>query len=60
MSPLNKNQAEVRFYVRAEVAHGVSIRLSGSIPQLGYFSPSNSIELYTSPQEYAPPFFVDI
>lgn len=47
-----KNQVEVTFKVRAEVPHGVTIRVSGSVAQLGYFSPLNSIPLYTSPQEY--------
>lgn len=41
----------VRFQVRADVPHGVNIRLSGSIAQLGYFSPASSLEMYTTPQE---------
>lgn len=51
MSSLFRNQVEVTFRVRAEVPHGVTIRVSGSVAQLGYFSPINSIPLYTSPEE---------
>ena len=52
MIPIGKNFAEVEFRVRAEVPHGVTLRLSGSVSQLGYSSPSNSIPLYTSPTEF--------
>ena len=51
MSLIGKNFAEVEFRVKAEVPHGVTIRLSGSVSQLGYSSPSNAIPLYTSPEE---------
>ena len=52
MIPIGKNFAEVEFRVKAEVPHGVTLRLSGSVSQLGYSSPSNSIPLYTSPTEF--------
>ena len=52
MAPNGRNVTTVRFQVRADVPHGVNIRLSGSLAQLGYFSPASSIEMYTSPQEY--------
>lgn len=52
MIPIGKNFAEVEFRVKAEVPYGVTLRLSGSVSQLGYSSPSNSIPLYTSPTEF--------
>lgn len=51
MAPIGKNFVEVEFRVKAEVPYGVTLRLSGSVSQLGYSSPSNSIPLYTSPEE---------
>lgn len=51
MGPIGKNFVEVEFKVKAEVPPGVTVRLSGSVSQLGYSSPSNSIPLYTSPTE---------
>lgn len=52
MSPFARNLVKVEFQVQAKVPHGVTIRVSGSVPQLGFFSPANSIPLYTSPKEY--------
>ena len=37
--------------MKAEVPHGVTVRVSGSVAQLGYFSPGSSIPLHTSPTE---------
>ena len=51
MALLGKNLVEVEFRVKAEVPYGVSIRLTGSVSQLGYSSPANSIPMYTSPEE---------
>lgn len=51
MHSSSRDLARVEFKVHAEVPHGVTLRLSGSIPQLGYFSPASSIPMHTTPKE---------
>ena len=51
MGPFGRNLCKVEFQVKAEVPHGVTVRVSGSVAQLGYFSPGSSIPLHTSPAE---------
>ena len=57
MPVFGRDLAKVEFQVQAEVPHGVTLRLSGSIPQLGYFSPASSIPMHTTPKEYRATIF---
>lgn len=45
-------ESEIRFKIRAYTEFNQSIKLIGSIPELGQWNPSQALSLYTNEKDY--------